>query len=150
LEVLDESDSEEVAVIEVRDDSWNVGPADVGGGSESSFAGGEFEGLVGAWNASDGDRLEESGGSQAVLELFEFVGLEVFSWLEGVWFYGCDWNAAGCSGCGLAGVGGSGLMPSGGLNEGFESPAESAGGDFGLGSHVASGSCVVFSCRPRF
>src|SRR5262245_9360554 len=81
LQVFDEREDEHCPVVELANDGGDFGPAKVGGGAQSPFAGDEFVGVPGA---SKRDGLQETGCFQRRLELSQLVFVEGAPWLKGI------------------------------------------------------------------
>jgi hypothetical protein len=83
LEVFDEGEGEEGAVIDFFDDGWDVGPPESGGGAEAALAGDELIAFAVSGSA-DRYRLEEAVTLERGFQFGEVFRAEFLAGLEGV------------------------------------------------------------------
>jgi hypothetical protein len=77
LEILDHRKREEELVVDVADDSRDLGPGKALRRAESPLAGDELEAIA-AWGWADGDWLEQTTDAERSLEIGEIFLAEFF------------------------------------------------------------------------
>src|SRR6185437_655198 len=79
LEILDEGENEQGAIVEIANDRGDLGPAEVGRGAEAPLAGDELERVAAS---ADGDGLQQAAHLERGLELGELCRIEIAPRLE--------------------------------------------------------------------